>query len=908
MSRPTESRSPTPGPVARFLLSLVLLAHPAPYKVVFCERIAETFWDRYADKRQCGRAVLFRFLVRFVLDGIAAGIAERRSPTLPRPGHPPTGITTRDFIMNRVLDAMVLDLRFALRSIRRRPGFSGIAATTLALGIGGNTAIFSVINGVLLQPLPYNDPSELVAVNVARNAPGERPGSMSYPDLSDLRERVGSFESLVGINTISQTLTGLGDPAVMSVTRVTEGLLRTFHVAPHLGRDIRAEEFGPTGPAVVVISHESWNQRFGAAPDVLGTTVTLNGFPYEIVGVAPQEFDYPNGTHFWVPRRLDPARCGRGCHTMFVVGRLAPGTSLESAVVEVDALAANLTASFPATNTGKRFLVRRLKDTVVGDVEQGLWIMLAAVGLVLLIACSNVVNLLLARASAREGEFAVRAALGASGRRLAGQVLVESGVLALVGGVAGLGLAVGGVEVLRRAATGTIPRTDLIEIDGIVMAVTAGTVVLVTLVFGLIPAFTASRTSVVEGLLEAGRGKAGSQGSVHIRRALLAGEVALSAALLIGAGLLLRTFAQLHAVDVGFETREVIRFNVVLPANDYPDIKQASSFYGSLENAIAALPGVEGVGTMFGPPLGRARASGEALVEGRPQPPPEEEKTAWVRSITPGLLTALRIPIVEGRPLSVADNRSDAEPVALVNQEFVRQHFPAADPIGRRIRVGVNLGFGSPYWRVVGVVGNVRFEAITSEPRADVYMPHAQYGPRSMTVHVRTHPDAPPVLPEIRRAVRTLDPNVPIYQIEVIEQVISREIAPTRLFLLLVAGFAATAVLLAAVGLYGVVNYIVTQRTREIGIRIALGARPEAITRLVVHQGLQPAALGLAVGLLGAFLGGHVMEAVLFGVHPRNPAIYVSVAALMTTIALAAAAIPAVRASRTDPAEVLRAE
>lgn len=898
---------PEPGPLARVLLWLVLLTHPAPYRAVFGQCIKETFWDRYADKRRAGRGALIRFLIRFAVDGIVAGIDERRAPAHVPSGSPPKRFDARGSIMKRLFDALLLDLRFALRSLRRRPGFSAVAAVTLALGIGGNTAIFSVINGVLLQPLPFNDPSEIVAVNVAPYTPGERPSSMSYPDLADLRD-LGAFESLVGINTPSQTLTGLGDPAIVSVTRVTEGLLQTFHLAPHLGRDIRAEEFGPTGPSVVVIGYEFWRERFGATPDVLGRTITLNGVSYEIVGVAPRGFDYPNGTQFWVPRRLDVGDCGRGCHTMSVVGRLASGVPFETAVTEANALAANLEASFPATNTGKRFLVRRLRDTVVGDVEQGLWIMLAAVGLVLLIACANVVNLLLARASAREGEIAVRAALGASGRRLAGQVLVESGLLALVGGVAGLGLAAFGVDVLRRAAAGTIPRTDQIAIDGIVMAVTFGTVVLVTLAFGLLPAYAASRTSVVEGLSEAGRGRAGGLGSVRLRRSLLAGEVAISVALLIGAGLLLRTFAELQSVDVGFATRDVVRFSVVLPANDYQEIEQVSGFYETLEGAIAALPGVEGVGAMFGPPLGRGRASGDALVDGRPEPPPGENKEAWVRPVTPGLLAALRIPIVQGRPLTDADNRSDGERVALVNQEFVRQHFPDEDPIGRRIRVTVDLGFGSPYWRIVGIVGDVHFDALAREPRADIYMPHAQYGPRGMTVHVRTNPDAPPVLPAIRRAVRSLDPNVPIYRIESVEQVISNEIAPTRLFVLLVGGFAATAALLAAIGLYGVVSYIVAQRTREIGIRVALGARPKAIARLVVRQGLQPAVLGLAVGLLGALLAGRVMEAVLFGVDPRDPAIYGAVVILMIAVTLVAAAVPAVRASRTDPVEVLRAE
>jgi putative ABC transport system permease protein len=392
------------------------------------------------------------------------------------------------------------------------------------------------------------------------------------------------------------------------------------------------------------------------------------------------------------------------------------------------------------------------------------------------------------------------------------------------------------------------------------------------------------------------------------RRVLLAGEVALSASLLIGAGLLFRTFTELHAVNVGFETREVVRFSVVLPQSDYPDLTRAVEFYGALETQVATLPGVEAVGTMFGPPLGRGRATGHVIIEGRPAPSPGNEPSASVRSVTPGLLAALRIPLRQGRLLHASDNRSDAEPVAVVNEQFVREHFPGEDPIGKRVEVTVDFGYGSPAWRIVGVVGDVRFTSLTERAGADIYLPHAQYGPLSMTVHVRSAPGAPSVMQPVRDIVRQLDANVPVYRVESLEQVIDTATAPTRLYLVLVALFALTAGLLASVGLYGVVSHVVVQRTREIGIRMALGAPRDTIVALVVRQGMQPAIVGLVIGAGIAIAVGRYLESVLFGVRPHDPLVFGVATTLMGGVALLAATIPAVRASGIDPAEVLHAE
>jgi putative ABC transport system permease protein len=487
-------------------------------------------------------------------------------------------------------------------------------------------------------------------------------------------------------------------------------------------------------------------------------------------------------------------------------------------------------------------------------------------------------------------------------------VFVESAALALFGGAVGVGLAFIGVKVFRISAAETIPRAEQISIDPVVLLVTLGSVVFVTFLFGLIPALTLSRAALAESISTIGRGGSTTVRSVRFRRALLAGEVALSAALLIGAGLLLKTFANMYAVDLGFEKQQIARFRVVLPATAYPEIERVAQFYASVEARIAALPGVEAVGTMYGAPLANQRTSGTVLVQGRPEPQPGERQDGAIRPITPGLQRTLGLRLIRGRPLTDADNRREAEPVALVNEGFVRQMFPNEDPIGQRVRLTLDEGFGSPYWRIVGVVRDVRFDALTREARADVIVPHTLYGPRSMNVHVRLAAGAPAMENTLRDAVRAVDPNVPIYRFELIEDVVGKQVAPTRLYLLLVSAFAITAALLAAVGLYGVMSFIVVQRTREIGIRVALGAQQRSVASLVVRQGMQPVVIGLILGVLGAALAGRFVQVVLFGVQPQDPLVVVGAAALMLVVALGAAAVPALRAVGIDPARVLHVE
>ena len=501
-------------------------------------------------------------------------------------------------------------LRISVRSLSRQPAFCAVAILTLAIGIGANTAVFSAINGVLLQPLPYPAGDRLATLNTESDEQSATPSSVSYPDLADIRDKSGTFSDLVGVRSSNLTLTELGTPEIIAATLVTEGLLSTFGLAPVLGRDIRRDEFGDGGANVAVIANGFWRDRLGGAVDAVGKSLRLDGVSYEIVGVAPAGFDYPSGATIWIPNHQKLSECGRGCQNMEGIGRLATGVDFVGAQAKLATFGANLTAEYPATNTEIRFMVRDLKTRLLGDVRAGLWTTFGAALLVLLIACANVASLLLARASAQEGEMAVRAALGATRRRIAGQVFAEGAVLAAAGGIVGVMVAYAGVRLLRHFVGDSIPRAELIRIHPGVLLLAFVAILVVMLAFSAMPAFAASRAAIAGSLGSVGRGASTTAATLRFRRALLGGEVALSTCLLIGAGLLFRTLTQLQAVDVGFETRQITRFSVVLPEASYTSVEQSSQFYDALEGALAALPGVEGVGSMWSAPLSRGQATG----------------------------------------------------------------------------------------------------------------------------------------------------------------------------------------------------------------------------------------------------------------------------------------------------------
>jgi putative ABC transport system permease protein len=809
------------------------------------------------------------------------------------------------------MDNLRLDLRFAFRSLARRPGFTTIAVITLALGIGANTAIFSVVHGVLLRPLPYLEPDRLVMVwepdleDEASPAAWHAAGSMSEPGIDDVRE-LDAVSAIEGFNLSTPTMNRAGAPELMRAAWVTGGLLDMFGLRPALGRDLTDEDalVGDSAMRAIVIGHDLWQTEFGGRSDVVGTTIELDERSHEVVGVAPTGFRFPIGGSFgpegvqlWRANRREPVNSSgrwRGLYGYRSIARLAAGVSRERASAELEAHASTLREEYPRTNHDKTLRFEPLRDFMVGDVRRPLWIVLGAVGVVLLIACANVANLLLVRASARRGEVAVRAALGASHGRLVTQVLVEGFVLALGGALVGLALAVGGIGLLKRLGPDAIPRIDEITLDATVLAFSLAMTFLIALLFGLSPALRIARTSVIDHL------RSGEPRQGWSRDALLTVEIAMSLVLLVGAGLLTRSLVKLYEVDLGFDGREVVRFEVSLPSARYDSLATVTSFYRTLEERIAALPDVEAVGSADYPPLTSAYATRDLRIDGQPAPGPGEEVVVWPRPVTPGYFDAMRLPLLRGRAIEPTD-REGSLPIGVVNETFVREALGGEDPIGKRISAG------SPMLTVVGVVGDVR-RSLKAEPEPAVYVPLAQSAALSFFVHVRGRPGTSNLLAAVREQVHALDPSLPLRNPETVTEAIRRDAAPTRFLLLLIALFAGLALALAIVGLYGVVSYLVSRRTREIGIRLALGASRMTITRLVLRHALLPAALGVAGGLLASIAVSGVMRNLLFEVEPIDPLVLSGVSMLLFAVVTLASMVPARRAMGVNPVEVLRSE
>jgi len=795
------------------------------------------------------------------------------------------------------------DFRFAIRSLMRRPGFATVAVLTLALGVGANTAMFSVVSAVLLKPLSYIDPNGLVMVWSQRATSLDGRGDMSLPDLEDAA-LLPAFESLVGQRAGTVTITLGGEAEVVPTGRVTDGLLRAFRLSPYLGRDITRDDNLPGSPLVVVVGFRFWQDRLGGQDDVIGTSLELSGSSFQIVGIAPPRFSFPENTQIWLARRV-PQGCARACHTLYTIGRLTPGVTAEAANAQLQTLAARLSADYPDSNFGKVFRAVRLGDDLVADVRSALWFILGAVSLVLLIACANVANLLLVRSETRRGEIAVRAALGASRSRLAGEVLAESVVLSLAGALIGVLLASLGLVLVRRIPAGILPRIETVTLDAPVLLFTLGVSMIVALFFGMGPALMQARGSLASSLVSTQR----SGHSRHARRfrsALLAFEVALSLVLLTGAGLVLKSFDRMYRVELGFETQHVTRFQVMLTGEEYRPIDAIVGFFGRLEERLTAIPGVESVGSVYGAPFGSENISGEVLVEGRPPAEPGQKLFGSMHAATPGYAHTAGIPLVRGRWIEATDGVSSL-PVAVVSEEFARRVFPDQDPIGQRLRVTADFGYGSHIWTVVGIAGDVK-RGVQQDPLPELYVPLPQFGPGQLHVLLRTQAGAAPPMQQIREIVRQLDPGLPVRSLETVSAAVSREVAPTRFYMLMLAIFAGIAVVLASVGLYGVVAYLVSRRTREIGVRIALGARRQQVIGLVLRQGMQPAALGLVVGLLLTLALGRLASSLLFQVSPRDPTIMAAVTAVLSVVALVAVLLPARRASRIDPIKALRVE
>jgi predicted permease len=808
------------------------------------------------------------------------------------------------------VSVLAQDVRYALRSLARAPGFTLVALITLALGIGGTTAIFSVVDGILLRPLPYPNAEQIVDVSVG-TANSDAGGAFTAADFLDYQKSAQSFAAFAGYISVRSDMSGRGEPVRLTALETTPAFFDVFQMPPLAGRMYSAAD-APTGPRIAVISEETWQTNFGSAADVVGSVVRLGGIPTTIVGVAPSALRHPNAPDIWImaPRPVptspmtiegDPLT-NREVNYFRGVARLKPGVSVDAARADLRVIATRIQQANPDTNEQEFATVVPLQEQLVGDVRVALLVILGAVGFVLLIACANVASLMLARGTGRRRELAVRSALGASRARLAAQLLTESVVLALAGGVVGLLVAYWGVDLLLAIAPESIPRIREVGLDLRVAAFGAFTSAAAGVLFGLVPALQGTHGRVVEALKDGGRTGTSRTGA---RSVLVVAEIALSLVLLIGAGLMLTSFARLRAVDPGFVVKSVVVVGVSLPQTRYNRPAQVR-FFEQLHERLTANPVTQRAALVFPTPFGGANAQGGYEVEGAPPAAPGARNVAQLSLITPGYFQTIGIPLLRGRDLTLAD-RGEGPPNIVVNRTLAEREWPGQDPIGKRLRMGdaddPNAGL-----TVVGVVADSRRADLAAAPTPTIYFSLTQFTLPFMGVVVRSDAGEAAVADAVRSAVRSLDSELPIDDVETVERVLERVTGQPRFRALLVAAFAAIALLLAGVGLYGLISFTVAQRVPEIGVRLALGATPSQVLGLVLGQGIRLAAVGVAVGLVGAFGVARVLQGLLFSISATDPVVYASLALLLLSIAALACYIPARRAMRIDPMTALRAE
>ncbi len=802
------------------------------------------------------------------------------------------------------LCGLAADVRFAARSLVRARGFTTVAVIALALGIGANTAIFSVVNAVLLRPLPYREPQRLVWFWEVQPFLDRAP--FSAPDFADYRGQNQTFESVVAFRGGNLTLTGAGEPERISGAQVDAGFFPILGVRPALGRDFTADEDKPGAPAaVVVLSHGFWQRKHGGDSQIVGKALTFNGRTYSVVGVMPPGFSFPGETELWTPLGLNPAGQQRGSHWLIVIGRLKPGVSLARAQADIDVVVRRLQQQYPPSNQGHSVTLVSLEERLVGHVRRALLVLLAAVGFVLLIACANVANLMLARAAVRRREIAIRAALGAGRWRLVRQLLAESAVLGVIGGAAGLVLAAGAMRAMVALAPANVPRLSEVRLDLSVLAFTLAASLFTALLFGLAPAFDAARASVADFLKESGRTSSAGAGRAKLRSGLVIAEIALAVVLLAGAGLMLRSFVVLQQVEPGLRPEGLLTARVSLIGRSaFNQPRLWADFYDRVLANVRQLPGVKAAAAINLLPLddfGIGNSTNFRVI-GRPEPAPKDMPLSEIRVVSLDYFRTMGIPLIKGRVFTERDTK-DSEPVAVISESLAWQIFPGEDPLGKRITVSIDKGS-----EIVGVAGNVHDYGLDAPLRLESYIPMAQMPNPLLTIVVRTAGDPRALVPAFRQAVWSVENDRPIYAIRTMEQVISRSVAQPRFRTALLGLFAALALLLAAVGIYGVISYAVAQRVQEIGIRVALGATRPDVLRLVMGQGMLLAGSGLALGLAGAWAGTRWISALLFGIRPTEPVVFGALVLLLALVALLACWAPARRATRVDPVVALRQE
>ena len=813
------------------------------------------------------------------------------------------------------LDTFTQDLRFGARALRRNPGFAVIAALTLALGIGANAAIFSVVNAVLLQPLPWREPDRAVMIWSRWTAFDKT--WVAEGEVLDYRRRGKTLQEVAAWGESQVNVTGDGEPERVAAAFVSANTFSTLGVSPVIGRTFTASEDVPNGPDLVVLGFGLWSRRYASDASIIGKAVTVNGRPYTVLGVMPHDFvlptDFrnPEPSQLWMPLQIDPASTDHGSHGLYAAARLAPGVTVRQAAEELHGIAQALTKEgFYPPQMQFDTVVLSLSDEVLGPVRRAVLLLFGAVGFLLLIACANVANLLLARAEARQREIAVRTAVGAGALRIVRQLLTESLVLTAFSTAAGLAIAYVVVRFLAWWNPANIPRVAAVELDSRVLMFTAAVALVTSVIFSLAPALRAIRIDVTDALKEGSQNASTGAARQRFRNTLVVIEVAMAVVLLVGAGLMLRSLWTLQRVQLGFDPSNVLTMRIALPQTAYPAPEQVSTFYQRLLEQVRQLPGVRSAGAVRALPLGSTIGDWGLFVDGYVPPPGTGAKGDW-QVVTDGYFEAMGERIIRGRGITAAD-RADSMLVAVVNEELARRYFPGRDAIGGRMRIGGNTQ--RPWVTIVGIVADVRHNGITDVIKEKFYIPLPQWEKatgntvRGMTLVVKGTADPRNLASTIRGEIRSLDAALPVANVRTMTEVVGATLSAPRFAGILLASFAGLALVLSAIGIYGVLSYIVSRRVREIGIRLAIGAPRAQVLRMVMLNALGLAAAGIVLGLAAAAWTARLMAGLLHGVTPSDPATFATVGVSLATVAVLASLVPAIRATRIDPLVALKSE
>lgn len=809
---------------------------------------------------------------------------------------------------------MFKDIGYAIRSLLKHRGFTAIAVITLALGIGANTAMFSVINAVLLRQLPYHEPNRLVTIWEESPERGLYELPVSFANFRDWVDQNRSFEQISAYTFTNLNLVGAGEPARLGTVRTSANLFSLIGATPQLGRNFLAEEDKEGAARVVILGHALWQSRFSSDPNIVGKSLTLNNNSYTVVGVMPSSFQFPVGFGYmgkvlndpidlYVPVAATSAELRRGNYSFFAIGRLRPGVTIDQARADMTTIEKRLEQQYPEGNTGIGISLVPTQEQTVKEIRPALLVLLGAVGFMLLIACANIANLLLARTTSREKEIAIRTALGASRLRILRLLLMEGLVLALAGGFLGLLLAVWGTDALIALAPDNIPRINEVGFDARVFGFTLAVSLIIGIIFGLFPALHAAKPNLNQGLKESSRGSMGSVAGKRTRNVLVTIEVALSLMLLIGAGLMIKSLSRLQQMSLGFNPDNLLTVNLSLSRSSYPEDHQQIAFFQETLDRLQSMPGIQSAAVTTGLPLTLNISGSDFRIEGRPEPEAGLDMIVNTRSVSPGYFKTLGISLIKGRDFSDRD-KSDAPKTAIINQELARTYFPNEESLGKRI----TFDDGESWMSIVGVIGDIRQLGLDSTVKPEVYFPYLQVASHEMSLVVRTLPEPLSLTAAVKNQIQLIDKNLPIDETKTMQQLLAESVSGRRFNMLLLTIFAVVALILAMVGIYGVMSYTVAQRTHEIGIRVAIGAQSRDVFGMVIRQGMMLAVIGIVLGLVGAFALTRLMTSMLFGVEPTDTTTFVGIAVLLSVVALAACYIPGRRAAKVNPLVALRYE